>query len=262
MARQRTTATTWTTPLGHVSHVYLGKQYNRICNAASSGRATRMDGAADLACAVPPRRPISPADRCPRWLHANARLSRSCRVGAKAAAQPARQPRSDPAAPGPGLFDDLRRDRPPRAAGAKFRSTAPLMSPESGFALTASGDDGGPTQYDDVSLTKQRKLWCPVPRQPHLHVKHQLPPTCRRNALASRRSCASAQTPFPFSPALSLLGAASHALSGSVYLTAARNPWNRRVWAQVYPSARAAVGGAAFLRGLLPATYCWYCLMA
>lgn len=33
-----------------------------------------------------------------------------------------------------------------RAAGAKFRSTAPLMSPESGFALTASGDDGGPTQ--------------------------------------------------------------------------------------------------------------------
>ena len=156
-----------------------------------------------------------------------------------------------PAAPGPGLFDDLRRDRPPRAAGAKFRSTAPLMSPESGFALTASGDDGGPTQYDDVSLTKQRKLWCPVPRQPHLHVKHQLPPTCRRNALASRRSCASAQTPFPFSPALSLLGAVSHALPGSVCLTVAQNPWNRRVWAQVYPSARAAVGGAAFLRGSL-----------
>jgi hypothetical protein len=210
-----------------------------------------MDGAADLACAVPPRRPISPADRCPRWLHANARLSRSCRVGAKAAAQPARQPRSDPAAPaGPGLFDDLRRDRPPRRGQSSDRAT---VRP-TGCALTASGDDGGPTQYDDVSLTKQRKRWCPVPRQPHLHVKHQLPPTCRRNALASRRSCASAQTPFPFSPALSLLGAASHALPGSVCLTAARNPWNRRVWAQVYPSARAAVGGAAFLRGLLPAT--------
>ena len=140
-----------------------------------------------------------------------------------------------------------------RRGGGKVQINRTFDEPRVGLRTDSDsgGDDGGPTQYDDVSLTKQRKLWCPVPRQPHLHVKHQLPPTCRRNALASRRSCASAQTPFPFSPALSLLGAASHALPGSVYLTTARNPWNRRVRAQVYPSARAAVGGAAFLRGSL-----------